>query len=339
MMIPGRGRPVGHHRAGDPEGPSRRPAVPPARPARPGDSAVAPAESPAAPRLLRLVRFLAATCVLCALAAFPGSSLFNLDTVAVRGNAHVSGAEILRRVGVGPGDNAFRVNAVAIRERLREDPRIADASIVLAFPRNLLVSVRERDPVAALAFGDGYVLLGADGVAIARAPGPGAALPLVVDRLALPWVQAGTAVPSPSVRFGVTVAATLPPRLRPDVIGLRVDAGGEVVLQARDGVWVKVGGADGLTDRLAMVPRVLAAIRARGLHAQYVDLRVPGSVVVMPAGAAPQDGATPPPPGAPATVSTPPTPSAPGVAPVGGNGQENTSHRGIHPGPPHPMPP
>ncbi|HLJ62415.1 MAG TPA: FtsQ-type POTRA domain-containing protein [bacterium] len=338
-MILGRGRPAGQDRAAESEAPSRRPAVPPVRPARPGDGTVTPAGSPAAPRFLRLVRFLAATCVLCAVAAFPGSSLFNLDTVVVRGNAHIAGAEILRRVGIGPGDNAFRVDAVAIRERLREDPRIADASIALAFPRNLMVSVRERDPVAALAFGEGYVLLGADGVAIARVSGPGAAMPLVVDRLDLPWVQAGTAVPSPSVRFGVTVAATLPPRLRPDVIGLRVDASGEVVLQARDGMWVKVGTADGLTDRLAMVPGVLAAVRARGLHAQYVDLRVPGSIVVMPAGAAPQDGATPARPGAPATVSTPPTPSMPDATPRGGGGQENTSHRGIQPGPPHPVPP
>jgi cell division protein FtsQ len=284
------------------------------------------------------VRFLAATCVLCAAAAFPGSSLFDLDTVAIRGNAHVPSAEVQRRIGVYPGDNAFRVNAVAIRDRLLRDPRIADASVALEFPRSLVVSVRERDPVAALAYGSGYVLLGADGVAIGRTPDPGGALPLVVDRLALPWVQAGTAIPSPSVRFGVTVAATLPPPLAHEVIGVRVDAGDQVVLQARDGVWVKVGGADGLPRRLAMVPRVLDAIRTRGLRAQYVDLRVPGNIVVMPVGAA-QSGSQAAP-TAPGTTSVPTEPTAaPGAAPAGGVGQENPLDRGIQLGSPHPVPP
>ncbi len=63
-----------------------------------------------------------------------------------------------------------------------------------------------------------------------------------------------------------------------------------MVLQTRDGVAVRLGGADGIDARLAMVPQVLAAVRARGLRVEYVDLRVPGSVIVKPVDAPPGPG-------------------------------------------------
>jgi len=237
------------------------------------------AARPLAPRVLR---FLAAVSALCGVAAFPASAFFDLQSVDVRGNATVPTSEVLRRVGIGSGDSVFHVNAFQISGRLRSDPRIQDAWISLAFPRTLTISVRERTPVAALLFGEGYVLLGADGVAITRMPGPGPYLPLRVDRLNLPWVQAGTVVPSADVRLAAGVAGSLPAPLRSKVAALRVDPEGEVVLQTHDGIIVRVGGSDGIADRLAQVSNVLTAVRARGLRVEYVDLRFPGSVIVKP---------------------------------------------------------
>lgn len=255
---------------------SRPGRVPPTR------AGIAPADRLTQSLAARITRFLAAMCALCAAAAFPASALFDLQAVTVQGNTAIPAADVLRRAGIGPGDSAFRVNAFQIRERLRSDPRIEDASIALAFPRRLVIAVRERPPIAALLVGGGYVLLGSDGVAIARAPSPGAYLPLRVDRLHLPGVQIGTVVPSTDVRLGAGVAASLPAPLRTQVAALLVDAGGEVVLSTRDGIAVRVGGPDGIADRLARVPDVLGAVRARGMRVAYIDLRFPESVIVKP---------------------------------------------------------
>lgn len=267
----------------------------PGGPAGPAPRATGGRARPGAGRILA---FLAAASALCAAAAFPASALFDLQSITVEGNTVVPAAEILERIGLHPGDSAFRVNASRIRSRLRSDPRLEDASVALEFPARLTVAVRERSPVAALALGDGYLLLAADGVAIARARAPGPYLLLRVDGPGPPWVQAGTAVPSADARLGAGVAGSLPEPLREAVAALRVDRGGEVVLQTRDGVAVRLGGADGIDARLAMVPQVLAAVRARGLRVAYVDLRVPGSVIVKPVDAppgpgAPRDGAAP----------------------------------------------
>ncbi len=258
---------------------------------RRNDAAARGRREPAGPARVRpvwerVLRFLAATSALCALASAPASAWFNLTTVDVRGNKVVPAAGILRQVGLGPGDSAFQVNADLIRARLRSDPLIEDARIALAFPRRLTIYVLERSPVAALQVGQGFVLLDRDAVAISRTSGPGPYLPLRVDRLEAQWVQPGTVVPSADVRLGAGLAGSLPPPLREEVAGLRVDDGGEVVLQTRDGIAVRVGGTEGLQDRLAQVPDVLASVHARGMRVQSVDLRFPGSVIVRPTGAA-----------------------------------------------------
>jgi cell division protein FtsQ len=272
--------------------------------------------------IIRVVRFLAAIAALCGVAAFPGSVLFSLQSVSVTGNTAVPAADILRRIGLAPGDSAFRVNAGRIRESLRRDPRIEDASVAMAFPDRVIVSVHERAPVAALVIPGGYALLGADGVVIARTQGAAPYLPLVVERLRLPPLGAGTIVPSARARLGAAAASLLPASLRAEAAGIRVDSGGEIVITTQEGVDVRVGGRDGIAARLALAPDVLAAVRARGMRVQYVDLRFPGSVIVKPVDAS-----------SPLLDAAPPESSAGarGPSPPGPRRQEKRLRRGIKP--------
>jgi cell division protein FtsQ len=233
----------------------------------------------------RVIRFVSVICALCGVAAFAGSSLFDLGTVAVTGNRAIPAPEVLRRAGIAPGDSAFRVNAREIHDRLLLDPRVRDASVDLIFPHRLIISVRERTPVVALEIPSGYLLMGADGIGIAQSSGPGPYLPLIVDSLALPWVQTGTPVPSPDARLGARTADRLPDALKQEVAALRVDNAHEVTLFTRGGILVRIGAAEGIDDRMALVPDVLYAVRARGMLVQSIDLRVPGSAVVLPVGA------------------------------------------------------
>jgi cell division septal protein FtsQ len=250
--------------------------VVPLPPDRPPDPPVAPAS------LRRLTRFCAAIAALCAAAAFPASAIFDLQTVTVTGNMAVPTDEILRRADLRPGVSAFGVNAETIRGRLREDPRIGDVMVAMAFPRQLELMVRERAAVAALVLGEGYLLVSADGVAIVPSDGPGSLPVLSVERLSPSQVSVGTVVRSSDVRLGAQITGTLPDLIRDRVAAVRVDGAGEAALALRDGIVVRLGGRGGIADRLEMLPQVLDAIVTRGLHVESVDLRFPGNVVVQP---------------------------------------------------------
>ncbi|HLW59946.1 MAG TPA: FtsQ-type POTRA domain-containing protein [bacterium] len=252
--------------------PETRPAPPP----RPGVSA------------RRLLRFCAAIASLCALAAVPASSVFDLQSVTVLGNSAVASDDALGRAGVGPGLNAFRVNAGEIRGRLLADPRVQDVSVAMAFPRRLTITIRERPPVAALLADAGYILLGEDAVAIRESSDPGTLPVLIVDRFAPAAVEVGTTLGSPDVRLGAWIAVALPEALRPQVALVRVDRNGEASLTLGDGTVIRLGGGRRVAERLALVPEVLDAIAARKVRVQYVDLRFPGNVVIQPAAASAQ---------------------------------------------------
>jgi len=250
--------------------------VVPLPPDRPPDPPVAPVS------LRRLLKFCAAMAVLCAAAAFPSSAIFDLQTVTVTGNRAVPTDEILRLADLRPGVSAFGVNAEMIRGRLREEPRIEDVAVAMAFPRQLELMIRERAAVAALVLGEGYLLVSADGVAMVPSDGPGSLPVLSVERLSPSQVSVGTVVRSSDVRLGARITGTLPDLIRDRVAAVRVDGGGEAALALRDGIVVRLGGSGGIADRLEMLPQVLDAIAGRGLHVESVDLRFPGNVVVQP---------------------------------------------------------
>jgi cell division protein FtsQ len=230
----------------------------------------------------RVLRLAAIVAFLCGIASFSGSSVFEIQSIDVAGNEAVAAPEVVARSGLHPPMSVFGVNTVGVRDRLRADPRIADAAVAVVFPDQVRLTVQERPAAAALRIPDGYMLVTADGVALAPTSGPPALPVLAVDRLEPGAAQPGMVVPSSDVRLGADVAALLPPALRADIATIRVDRGGEVILYTRDGIAVKAGGTEGMRARVARTGDVLAAVRARGLRVEYVDLRFPDSVIVKP---------------------------------------------------------
>jgi cell division protein FtsQ len=261
-----------------------------------------PAWRAAASLVPRFVRFFAVIAFVCGVASFAGSSTFDIQTIGVVGNEAVAADDVVAASGLRPEMSVFAVNAVRVRDRLRRDARIADAAVEVVFPGGVRITIKERPAAAALRVPGGYVLVTAEGVALAPASAAQALPVLTVDLLDPTAVQAGTALPSAGARLGAQLAASLPTALQSEVTALRVDREGEVILYTRDGIAVKAGGADGARDRIARAGDVLAAVRARGMHVEYVDLRFPESIVVKPV---------------PANPATPPLMPQPGTLPVG----------------------
>ncbi|HKX19665.1 MAG TPA: FtsQ-type POTRA domain-containing protein [bacterium] len=230
----------------------------------------------------RVLRFFAVISFLCAAVSFTGSSVFDIRSVTVTGSGAITASEILSRAGVRAGASVFSVNISRIQDHLREDPRLAAVSVGVVFPDRVFITVRERTAAVALHVPGGYMLLGSDGLAIIPAATAGPLPALTVDRLDPAEVEAGSVVASADARLGADLAGWLPDDLRPDVAALRVDRTGEVILYTRDGIAVRAGGGDGLRDRIARAAEVLAAVRSRAMHVEYVDLRFPGTVIVKP---------------------------------------------------------
>ncbi len=221
--------------------------------------------------------------VLIAAAAFPQSALFTLERIEVLGASTLSPEAVVGLSGLRRGERLFAVNAAAASRRLRAHPRIKAAEVHVRPPHAVAISVTERQPVVALATGDGFALLDRDLIIVALT-GDAAGLPQVTDRLGLPAyrVRAGAPLPSEGARIAVAALAAVPPGLRDEVMKISVAAGPDLILVTRAGLEIRAGGLAGLAERLAQVPGVLEALRARKVAVAAIDLRYAGSIVVKP---------------------------------------------------------
>jgi cell division protein FtsQ len=218
--------------------------------------------------------------ILIAIAAFPQSALFTVEQIAVSGTFRLQPATVIALAGLTRGERLFAVDAGAALRRLLADARIKAAHVEIRPPQTVLVRIVERVPVVALAAGVGFALLGDDLVVVAVGP-DAAGLPHVVDRVrTVPWARPGAPVASEAARTAVAALPAVPPELRADLQRIVVAAGQDLTFVLRGGIEVRAGGPAGLADRLAQVPRVLEALRARNVTASAIDLRYAGSIAV-----------------------------------------------------------
>ena len=241
-----------------------------------------PSSSPPSRRRVP-ARFAIIMAVLCAAAALPQSSLFTIDRIDVTGAVALDAATVRALSGLRPGQRLFAVDAAAVAARLAAHPRIALAVVRVRPPHAMSIAIVERRPVIALVVGDVFALVDEDLMVVDLGPNAGD-LVRVVDRTARSgWVRPGTRLSSDGVRVALAALTNLPAALAGDVIKLVVTPGPDLTLVTRAGLEIRAGGLSGLSDRLAQVPGLIAALRARRLTVATIDLRYAGSIVVKPA--------------------------------------------------------
>jgi hypothetical protein len=144
------------------------------------------------------------------------------------------------------------------------------------------IAIVERRPVIAVVLGDEFALVDEELMVVEVGPHPGD-LVRVVDRSGRSgWVRPGTRVSSDAGKTALDALAALPEILATDVFKVIVAPGPDLTFVMRSGLEVRAGGPSGLSDRLAQVPGLLTALRARRLSVASIDLRYAGSIVVKP---------------------------------------------------------
>ncbi|HEX9892007.1 MAG TPA: FtsQ-type POTRA domain-containing protein [Actinomycetota bacterium] len=219
------------------------------------------------------------------------SPLFHIREVEVRGAGRLGEMEVIRLSGISLRDNLILADTGAAEDALLGSPWVAGASIERSLPGTLIISIRERRPVAEVPDGRGaFSVVAADGVVVARAERRNPAL------VELPPVPAGLAA---GARLGgqgaaLRVAASFDERLRRLVSKLRVE-GAEIRGTLAGGGEVRYGRAESMPQKNAAILNLVRYARREGLAVEYLDVSTPTSPVLKPAGA--PEVAAPPDPG------------------------------------------
>lgn len=211
--------------------------------------------------------------------------------IKIEGNHFVSREEVLVALGFpnshgGGTVSMFRVNLALLRARLEAIPWDASAAITRIFPNHLLISIKERAPVAFAAIGGQLELVDRDGVLLRPPTGVNFDFP-VLDGLNQPGSAAARAAQiQPYLGF---MASTHDEAARSGWIIAEVNVGDAsdlraLLVQGPETVVADFGDTDYLErfKNFAMLaPQVLASYP----RVESIDLRYRGEVVVDPASA------------------------------------------------------
>jgi cell division protein FtsQ len=181
------------------------------------------------------------------------SPLLAVQTVTVKGTSRLSAAEILAAAQVPVGRSLLRVDPGRIRARVAALAAVRAVTVDRDWPHRLVITVTERQPVAAVRIGGAAELVDATGVAFATAdPAPPGLLPLVL---------------------GAAVWAELPAALRGAVRSIAAPSPSDVTLRLtgrRTVIW----GDPGESARKLVVLRALMRERASTYDVSTPDVPV-----------------------------------------------------------------
>jgi cell division protein FtsQ len=202
--------------------------------------------------------------------ALLGSKFLVVRSVQVTGPAAVSRAQVIAEAGIRLGTPLIRINPATVARRVERITLVQSAQVRRAWPDKIVISVRERTAVLAVARDGGYQLIDKFGVVLRDAARRPRGMPVLApSAAALPASLRGSA----DVLAAATVLHELPARLSRSVQAIDAPSADAVTLRLRHGVTVVWGG----TSQPAAKARELA-ILMRG-RARYYDVSDPQTAV------------------------------------------------------------
>jgi cell division protein FtsQ len=223
-------------------------------------------------RLRRLLVLGAIVVLLAGLVALTRSPLLAVRHVRVEGASQTSVEAIAGASGIKVGTPMLDVSTGTARRQIAALPWVKTVSVRRSFPNTVTVQVTERDPVAVVADGDGWLEVDRSGRVLARVPSAPAGL------VPLEGVPAGVA-PGGQLDAApdlLALAASVPGALRPSLSGVAVDPSG-LVLRLKEGGVVQLGGSDDLPTKLVAAQAVLTSQGVSVGCVAVLDVQVPAA--------------------------------------------------------------
>jgi cell division protein FtsQ len=208
--------------------------------------------------------------------AWPG---FEPKEIDVSGNRVVSSGEILSSAAVAPHVNMWLQSPTAIARRVEKIPYVAVAHVRRVPPTTMTISITERKPFAVVRDGARTALVDRElRVLQAGASGDAAQPEFVLARAGA--LEPGAFLTEPSAielrdDYDALIAAQVVP------LALSFDRYGGLVADLRGGVRILLGDDADLNKKLPLIDPILAQVVRKARRVAEIDLRAPGTPVVV----------------------------------------------------------
>lgn len=192
------------------------------------------------------------------------SPLLAVRTITVEGTGAADRAEVARKLEPLEGTPLPRITQQQVRDLIGQDVVIRDVSIEAHPPHELVVTLQERVPVAAVKDGDRYILVDRDGTAVGAGDS--------VEQAKVPLIDGGRqAVTQDSFRDVVRVLQALPQSLLQQMTAAKAQSDTDIRLEMKDGSTVLWGTADDSEQKAQVLRALIQAVGGSGVSTYDVS--------------------------------------------------------------------
>ena len=213
---------------------------------------------------------------------FLKSSFFLVEHIDILGLTTISSGEIAVLSDYVKDTNIFDVDLIMLAERIEAHPRVDKVLVARKLPSTLVLNVTERAQVAVMPYSGYYVLVDADGFAIAIAESYGAKDPPLITGIRPQQVLVGKRIESQGLDSVLLVATILPPNLSKEVSEISYSNATGISIYLQSGTWVTLGlgTRNEYLTRLDVLHSLLLRLNEENRHASYIDVRFPKRPVI-----------------------------------------------------------
>ncbi|MBI2091523.1 MAG: FtsQ-type POTRA domain-containing protein [Deltaproteobacteria bacterium] len=199
--------------------------------------------------------------------------LFTVANVEIEGAFyHISKDDIKNAAGIQSGSNLFSVNLKKVQKKIADNPWVLEAAVTRKLPSTIWIYVSEHAPLALLA-SDSIYMVDINGTVFKEADnGEYKDLPAITGFSKADNIGGATEV------LKSYLNSPLADYFRPSEVHYDDESGYSIVLSG-DGTTIKLG-VDGIQEKLDRFYSMLGAVNSYKNKMRYVDLGIPGKVVV-----------------------------------------------------------
>lgn len=203
---------------------------------------------------------------------FINSPYFTVGTVVVEGAKYVSTDEVYRIAGIPDQINIFRLNTADIQRRLSNDLRLTDVVVSRKIPATIIIKLNERQPLAYIASGYGFVQVDRQGVVLAAFKNLKQVNVPLITGIRLGNVYVGDSVENGQIKNILTYLAALDEATLNQLSEVNIKSPEQLVAYTIKSIALRIGSTERLSEKAKLTADIIQEINNKKLNVEYVDL-------------------------------------------------------------------
>lgn len=227
----------------------------------------------------RFIGLLLVLVVLIAGLLFIKSAYFTVGSVIVEGNKYISVEEVYHIADIPESMNIFSLNTANIKMRLMHDLRIAETDVSRRFPGTIVISIKERKPMAYVASNYGFIEVDKQGVVLAVFKNLKQVNVPMITGIKLGNEYVGDKIENQVIENIVNYLSLLDEITLNQLSEINMKSSEQIIAYTVNSVHIRLGNHASLPDRANLTNEILGELGDRKKMIEYIDLNTASPVV------------------------------------------------------------